>query len=212
LVISGDARETGLDHLPVPTVYWCAPHASPALSSSSNSQRSQTMAETIRHQIHDVDPQRSVYNFAPRQRFSDALAENRLRTILLTFFAVRLFPGLHRLVRNAQLQCQRPPTRSRPAPCPRRSAQSNRHAIPLARSRRVHRRLPRRLGLGNASTVFLPACFTASPLRTSTLSSSYSPGPWLSRQPASFVPAIRAAADGTHASCCARITAQPAIA
>ncbi|MGC1483303.1 MAG: ABC transporter permease, partial [Candidatus Acidiferrum sp.] len=27
--ISGDARETGLDHLPVPTAYWCAPVAEP---------------------------------------------------------------------------------------------------------------------------------------------------------------------------------------
>jgi putative ABC transport system permease protein len=47
-----------------------------------------TMAETIRRQIHDIEPQRSVYDFAPlEQRFSNALAENRLRTILLTFFA-----------------------------------------------------------------------------------------------------------------------------
>ena len=46
------------------------------------------MAETIRKQIYDIEPQRSVYNFAPlEQHFSDALAENRLRTILLTFFA-----------------------------------------------------------------------------------------------------------------------------
>src|SRR6266436_2618311 len=47
-----------------------------------------TMAETVRQQIHEIDPARSVYDFAPlEQRFSDALAENRLRTILLTFFA-----------------------------------------------------------------------------------------------------------------------------
>ncbi len=47
-----------------------------------------TMAETIRQQIHDIEPQRPVYDFAPlEQRFSDALAENRLRTILLSFFA-----------------------------------------------------------------------------------------------------------------------------
>jgi putative ABC transport system permease protein len=47
-----------------------------------------TMAETIRKQIRDIDPHRSVYDFAPlEQHFSDALAENRLRTILLTFFA-----------------------------------------------------------------------------------------------------------------------------
>jgi putative ABC transport system permease protein len=47
-----------------------------------------TMAETVRKQIHEIEPQRSVYDFAPlEQRFSDALAENRLRTILLSFFA-----------------------------------------------------------------------------------------------------------------------------
>jgi len=47
-----------------------------------------TMAETVRQQIHEIDPARSVYDFAPlEQRFSDALAENRLRTVLLTFFA-----------------------------------------------------------------------------------------------------------------------------
>jgi len=27
--ISGDARESGLDHPPVPTAYWCAPLAEP---------------------------------------------------------------------------------------------------------------------------------------------------------------------------------------
>src|SRR5467141_4203380 len=88
--ISGDARETGLDHLPVPTAYWCAPIAEPGTFFLVRTRNApMTMAETIRHQIHDVDPQRSVYDFAPlEQRFSDALAENRLRTILLTFFAV----------------------------------------------------------------------------------------------------------------------------
>jgi putative ABC transport system permease protein len=87
--ISGDARETGLDHLPVPTVYWCAPVAEPGTFFLVRTRNSpMTMAETIRRQIHDIEPQRSVYNFAPlEQHFSDALAENRLRTILLTFFA-----------------------------------------------------------------------------------------------------------------------------
>jgi putative ABC transport system permease protein len=87
--ISGDARETGLDRLPVPTAYWCAPIAEPGTFFLVRTRNApMTMAETIRHQIHDVDPQRSVYNFAPlEQRFSNALAENRLRTILLTFFA-----------------------------------------------------------------------------------------------------------------------------
>jgi predicted permease len=87
--VSGDVRETGLDHFPVPTVYWCAPIAEPGtffLVRTHNAPM--TMVETIRRQIHDIEPQRSVYDFAPLElRFSDALAENRLRTILLTFFA-----------------------------------------------------------------------------------------------------------------------------
>jgi predicted permease len=87
--ISGDARETGLDHLPAPTVYWCAPVAEPGtffLVRTHNAPM--TMAETLRQRIHEIDPARSVYDFAPlEQHFSDALAENRLRTILLTFFA-----------------------------------------------------------------------------------------------------------------------------
>jgi putative ABC transport system permease protein len=87
--ISGDAREAGLDQPPVPTVYWCAPVAEPGtyfLVRTHNTPM--TMAETIRQQIHDFEPERSVYNFAPlEQHFSDALAEGRLRTILLTFFA-----------------------------------------------------------------------------------------------------------------------------
>jgi hypothetical protein len=87
--ISGDARETGLDHLPVPTVYWCAPVAEPGTFFLVRTRNApMTMAETIRQQIHEIDPARSVYDFAPlEQHFSDALAENRLRTILLTFFA-----------------------------------------------------------------------------------------------------------------------------
>jgi putative ABC transport system permease protein len=87
--ISGDARETGLDHLPVPTVYWCAPVAEPGTFFLVRTRNAPiTMAETLRKQIHEIDPARSVYEFAPlEQHFSDALAENRLRTILLTFFA-----------------------------------------------------------------------------------------------------------------------------
>ena len=87
--ISSDARESGLDQLPTPTVYWCAPVAEPGtffLVRTHNAPM--TMAETIRRQVHDVEPQRSVYDFASlEQHFSDALDENRLRTILLTIFA-----------------------------------------------------------------------------------------------------------------------------
>jgi len=87
--ISGDARETGLDHLPVPTVYWCAHIVEPGtffLLRTHNAPM--TMVETIRQKIHEIEPQRSVYDFAPLvRRFSDALSVNRLRTILLSFFA-----------------------------------------------------------------------------------------------------------------------------
>jgi putative ABC transport system permease protein len=46
------------------------------------------MAETIRRTMHDVEPIRSVFDMAPLvDQISDAYAENRLRTILLAFFA-----------------------------------------------------------------------------------------------------------------------------
>jgi putative ABC transport system permease protein len=88
--IAGDARESGLDHPPVPTAYWCAPIAEPGTFFLVRTRNApMTMAETIRRQLRDIEPMRSAYDFAPlEQRFSDALAENRLRTILLTFFAV----------------------------------------------------------------------------------------------------------------------------
>jgi putative ABC transport system permease protein len=46
------------------------------------------MAGTIRRTIHEVEPQRSVYGLTPLgEHISDAYEENRLRTILLAFFA-----------------------------------------------------------------------------------------------------------------------------
>jgi putative ABC transport system permease protein len=87
--ISGDAREAGLDRPPVPTVYWCAPVAEPGtyfLVRTHNAPM--TLAETIRRQLHEIEPMRSAFDMNPlEQHFSDALAENRLRTILLSFFA-----------------------------------------------------------------------------------------------------------------------------
>ncbi len=87
--IAGDARETTLDHAPVPTAYWCAPIAQPGTYFLVRTRNAPlTMAETIRRQIRDIEPLRSAYDFAPlEQHFSDGLAENRLRTILLSFFA-----------------------------------------------------------------------------------------------------------------------------
>jgi ABC-type antimicrobial peptide transport system permease subunit len=46
------------------------------------------MTETIRRKIHEVEPRRSVYDITPlADQISDAYGENRLRTILLAFFA-----------------------------------------------------------------------------------------------------------------------------
>jgi putative ABC transport system permease protein len=87
--IVGDARETGLDQEPVPTVYWCLGYSQPGthfLARTHGEPRS--MSETIRRKMHDIEPIRSVYDLAPLlDQISDGYAENRLRTILLAFFA-----------------------------------------------------------------------------------------------------------------------------
>jgi putative ABC transport system permease protein len=87
--ISGDARESGLDHPPVPTAYWCAPLAEPGTYFLVRTRNApMTMAETIRRQLRNIEPMRSAYDFAPlEQHYSDALAENLLHTVLLSFFA-----------------------------------------------------------------------------------------------------------------------------
>jgi ABC-type antimicrobial peptide transport system permease subunit len=47
------------------------------------------MAETVRRKIYEIEPRRSVYDLTPLgDHISDAYAENRLRTILLAFFAI----------------------------------------------------------------------------------------------------------------------------
>jgi putative ABC transport system permease protein len=87
--ISADAREAGLDRGPVPTVYWCAPIAEPGTYFLLRTRNApMTMAETVRRRIQQIEPMRSVFDVAPlNQHFADALAENRLRTVLLSFFA-----------------------------------------------------------------------------------------------------------------------------
>jgi putative ABC transport system permease protein len=46
------------------------------------------MAKTLRQKIHEIEPARSVFDIAAlEERIDDAFAENRLRTVLLTFFA-----------------------------------------------------------------------------------------------------------------------------
>ena len=87
--IVGNAREEGLNAQPVPTVYSCfsAPNPFPNYLVSTKGEP-MALAETIRRRIHEIDPSRSVYGFAPLQdHLNDASSENRLRTMLLTLFA-----------------------------------------------------------------------------------------------------------------------------
>jgi putative ABC transport system permease protein len=87
--IVGDARETGLDREPVPTVYWCLSFAQPGtyyLARAHGDPRA--MVETIRRAIREIEPRRSVYDLTPlAEKISDGYATNRLRTVLLVFFA-----------------------------------------------------------------------------------------------------------------------------
>jgi putative ABC transport system permease protein len=47
------------------------------------------MVETVRRKIHEIEPMRSVFDITPlEEHLSDASAENRLRTVLLSFFAL----------------------------------------------------------------------------------------------------------------------------
>ncbi len=87
--IVGDAREMGMDQAPTPAVYWCWSNAQPGqfflVRTHGDPRR---MAESIRRKVHEVSPTRSVFDLAPvNDHISDAFAENRLRTVLLAFFA-----------------------------------------------------------------------------------------------------------------------------
>lgn len=88
--IVGDARELGIDRLPVPTVYWCYGSAQPgALFLVRTRGEPTTMSDTLRRKIQEIEPRRSVFDISPLEaRISSAFAENRLRTYLLAFFAV----------------------------------------------------------------------------------------------------------------------------
>ena len=88
--IVGDAREQGMDHEPVPAVYWCGTFMQPGLYFLARTHTDpMAIAESVRRKLREIEPERSVYNFAPLSaQLSDAFAENRLRTVLLTFFAL----------------------------------------------------------------------------------------------------------------------------
>lgn len=88
--IVGDAREEGLNREPGPTVYWCisAPSPDPYYLVRTHTEP-MALAETLRKEVRNIEPARSVFDIVPlEERLSEAFSENRLRTILLTFFAL----------------------------------------------------------------------------------------------------------------------------
>jgi len=90
LGIVGDAREQGLNREPAPTVYWCISAATPNPIYLVRTRGNPTsMAEALRRRIHEIEPSRSVFDVTPlTQHLSDNFAENRLRAVLLSFFAM----------------------------------------------------------------------------------------------------------------------------
>jgi putative ABC transport system permease protein len=72
---------------PAPIVYWCNSAAVPAPLFLVRTP-TDSMAMTIRRKVHELEPHRSVYELMPlEERLSDTVAEDRLRTMLLTSFA-----------------------------------------------------------------------------------------------------------------------------
>ncbi|MBV9501665.1 MAG: ABC transporter permease [Acidobacteriaceae bacterium] len=88
--ISSDDREDSLNQAPVPTVYRCVEGGNPdPFYLVRTAGDPAAMASTIRRAIQKILPSRSVFDITPlEQRLYDSLAENRLRTLLLTLFAL----------------------------------------------------------------------------------------------------------------------------
>jgi putative ABC transport system permease protein len=87
--VVGDAREAGMDREPLPTVYWCFGPGQPGTHYIARVHGDpRAMSESIRRAVHEIEPLRSVFAVTPlADQISDAFSENRLRTVLLAFFA-----------------------------------------------------------------------------------------------------------------------------
>jgi putative ABC transport system permease protein len=88
--IVGDAREQGLSKTPGPVVYACGDAPQPGTFFLLRTHGDPAaMGETIRRKIREIEPARAVFDITPlEEHLSDAFAENRLRTVLLSFFAI----------------------------------------------------------------------------------------------------------------------------
>ena len=88
--VAASAREQGLNTEPIPTAYWCLSASIPDpyyLIRTRNDPMA--MANTLRRVVHQLEPNRSVFDVMPlTDHLHDAFAENRMRTILLSLFAI----------------------------------------------------------------------------------------------------------------------------
>jgi predicted permease len=88
--IVADARDHGIDRSPAPTVYTClsAPNPTPQFLVRTHGEPTE-LAHTVRLKLKELEPLRSVYEIAPLEDWiGGAFAQNRLRTMVLVFFAV----------------------------------------------------------------------------------------------------------------------------
>ena len=88
--VVGDAREVGLDVAPPPTVYSCFSAGTPFPWFMVRTEGDPSgLASAVRRRLNELEPLRSVFDFERLDdRIGEGYAENRLRTVLLTVFAV----------------------------------------------------------------------------------------------------------------------------
>ena len=90
VAVVADARDHGIDRAPVPTVYSCgsAPNPTPVFLVRTHGDPLD-LAQTVRLTMREREPLRSVFELSTLEdRIGGAFAENRLRTNVLSFFAV----------------------------------------------------------------------------------------------------------------------------
>jgi len=88
--IVDDAREAGLDREAPPVAYLCSSHLQPGTHFLVRANGDlDALAGTVRRRVRELEPRRSLFGFAPLESLiSDAFAANRLRTYLVSFFAL----------------------------------------------------------------------------------------------------------------------------
>jgi putative ABC transport system permease protein len=88
--VTKDARDTAIDRDPVPTVYSCMRTPNPTLYFLVRTDGDPlALAQAVRVTLREREPLRSVYDVAPLDsRIGGAFAQNRLRTNVLSAFAI----------------------------------------------------------------------------------------------------------------------------